>query len=103
MAEPQVVGEPEAGCVRLVGQPGAVRCRECRDLGVGRREHQDIARRLAEIDGFGAVVDGARGGGEEMHQASRIAASMPARFIPLRPITTSSVRGVSSAFQSQSK
>ena len=52
-------------------QPRAERTmgvRQQRQLGVRRGQHDDVARRLAEIARLGAVVDGAGLGDEQVHQ-----------------------------------
>ena len=51
VAKLQQVGEPQR---RLFIQP-SVRLRQHRKIAGRRREHDDLARRLAEIDGFGTV------------------------------------------------
>ena len=54
-------------------RPGArpqrrLRLGEAGEFGVGRREEDDVAGCLAEIDGLAAVRNSARFGGEEMHR-----------------------------------
>ncbi len=60
VAEKQQVGEAEAR--RIGRQPGA-RLRQTGKLGVGRGDEDDVAGRLAEIDGLAAVGDRAGLGG----------------------------------------
>jgi len=66
VAEPHEVGEPQA---RPAGarREAALRRREAGDLAVRRRQDDDVARALAEIDRGAAVGDGSGLGGEEVH------------------------------------
>ncbi len=121
VAEAEKVGEAQARpavarCGIRRGKSGP-RCGEAGDLGVGRRQHDDLAGALAEIDGGGAVVDTAWPGCEQMHgsaapnahraadhSAASAAVSKPASIActatlstPRSAMTTSSLRRVSSA------
>ena len=56
VAELHQVGEAERR--RAIAESG-LRLGEAGELGIGGREQHDIPRRLAEVDGVGAVLDGA--------------------------------------------
>ena len=79
-----------------------MRAGERSKFAVRRREHHDIGRRLAEVDGLGRAVDHARCRGEEMHQPLSMAA-MAARSMCFSPITTICVPRASPAFHGRSK
>ena len=70
MAEAKQVGEPQARLRPVFGKPGLGRGKTG-DLGVRGGEHDDVARRLAEIDGGRSVVDLPRPGREQVHGFSR--------------------------------
>ena len=55
----------EAECGRAVFEPG-LRMSETGELGIGGGEQHDIPRRLAEVHGVRAVLDGARLRGEQV-------------------------------------
>ena len=105
MAEAQIIREAQARCrgvaTGITPDPMPVGSRQRSDLGIGRRQNNDVPGVLTKIDRFRTVIDRARCCGEKMHQA--IIASMAARSMPDLPMTTSSVRGVSVAVQSRSK
>ena len=67
MAEMQQTGEPQAGHVGIPRQPPFLRLRQAGDFGVGSGQEDDIARCLAEINGFRPVLDSSRLCGEKMH------------------------------------
>ncbi len=77
-----------AGSARL--RPARLRRRRAGELGVGRREHDDLARRLAEIDRL-AAVSGVPGcaRADASARASRPGAASTARGSRPLPITTS--------------
>jgi hypothetical protein len=68
VAEEKQVGEPEA---RRIGTELRLRLGEAGELGVGRGQENNVARRLAEVDSLAAVGDRTGLGGEEMHRFSR--------------------------------
>ncbi len=95
---------------RVLGAPPRLRRREQRDLGVGARQHDDVARRLGEIDRGRSVGDDARvrwraDAFSRPRRRSRpaSAASTAARSRPFLPITTSRVARASPAAQGRSK
>ena len=55
--------QPQIGCGVHLRPRGAQRSQ----FGIGGGDDDEISGRLAEIDGLGAVGDGARRGGEKMH------------------------------------
>ena len=61
MLELQQIGEAERhwGGTMGAGQQG--------QFTVGGGEHNDIGRRLYQVDGFGGAINHARNGGEKMH------------------------------------
>ena len=65
VAEVEQAGEPERRKV-LIGDlpPGLGQRRQFR---VGRRQHHDVARGLAQVDPMAAIVDGAGLGDKQMH------------------------------------
>ena len=66
------VGEPQAREIRAICGDGPLACRgEHRDLAVGRREHDDLGRRLTEIDGLVAVRDYAALCRQQVHASGR--------------------------------
>ena len=98
VGELQEVGETEA---RKVVAEARARGGEARELGIGGRQHDDVARRLAEVDGFRSVGDDARLGRQKMHQPA-IAASTASRSRPVWPMITSCVARASPGRQSRS-
>ncbi len=71
MPKRQQAREPEVRPIRISRHERPLRRGQAGDLAVRRRQHDDIALCLAEIDGLAAVIDLARLGGEEMHRISR--------------------------------
>ena len=67
MAEMQQAGEPQARRVRILRQPPNLGLRQAGDFGVGGGQEDDVARRLAEIDGLRPVLDSPRLCGKKMH------------------------------------
>ena len=67
MAELHEVREPQRGCARA--EP-ASRLGEAGKLGIGSGQQHDVPRRLAEVHGVRAVLDGAGLGGEQVHGLS---------------------------------
>ena len=57
-------GQPDRGGIvqRCAG------LRQGGKFGVGHRKKHDVGGRLAQIEGFRAIVDRPRGGGEQVHQ-----------------------------------
>ena len=55
MAEPEHVGEPQ--CRRL-GRPSRLGCGQASKLGIRGRDIDNVAGRLAEIDGFAIIIGG---------------------------------------------
>ncbi len=64
MLQAEKVGEPQA---RLGFRPEIKSARQAGELRVGRRQENDVTRRLLQIDGLVVAADGARLGGEQMH------------------------------------
>ena len=64
VAEMQEAGQAQTR--EIVCQTGA-RLRQRRELGIGRRQHDDVARRLAQVDRLGAVGNTPGLGGQQMH------------------------------------
>ncbi len=63
VAELEQAGEAQAGRVAFALREATLRRGEAGDLAVGRREHDDVCGRLAEIDCGAAIGDGAGLGG----------------------------------------
>ncbi len=101
VAELHQIGEPEAGqCPRHL----PIGFRQQRQIAGGGGKENNIPRRLAEIDGFAAVVDLAGLGDEKVHQTGGFnAASAAARSKSCRPMTTSRLCRVSPSAQGRSK
>ncbi len=100
VAELHQVGETER---RETGAQAGARVSQHGELGIGGRQHDDVAGRLAEIDRLGPVGDGAGLGGEKMHQGSWASTrAMASRSRPVSPMTTSSVRRISPGRQGRS-
>ena len=118
MLQPQEVRQPQRRGSRAQPSGGTG---QAGDLRIGRRQHDDVGRRLAEIDRLAAIVDRAFLGKEKMHEAApysaaacaapSVRARMVARIVPqvaasspsCRPMTTSRVARVSPGFQGRSK
>ena len=66
IAQVQQTSQTEAGKVLAVKLGACLRY--CRQFCIGRRQHDDITRRLTQIDGVGSVIDGAGFGSEKMHK-----------------------------------
>jgi len=64
MRELQQVGEAQA---RLRLGEMRMGARQARQLAVRRRQHHDLARRLAKVDGLAAIGDLTGPGSEQMH------------------------------------
>ncbi len=77
--EPHHRREPQRRRLGILGTPPRLRRREQRDLGIGARQHDDVARRLCQIDRGRSVGDDAGFGGEQMHSAGP-GQSRPARL-----------------------
>src|SRR6185503_15669750 len=113
--DPQIDRHRMLEVAQLHGLAGPCR-REAAEIAVGERQHRDVARRLAEVDGCDDVVERCGAGREQMHAYSsrlrprslsqktypkrpRVTA---ARSMPLSPITTSAPARGSPAFHGRS-
>ena len=85
MAQIAEMREPHAWQTMPLGSVGRG---ETGEVAVGERQDHDVARRLAEIDRFDAVVEARSCGLEQMHGYPRNALVTASRSRPLRPITT---------------
>src|SRR5258708_16061311 len=84
------MGQPHARQIRALSLPGRG---ERAEIAVGERQHDDVTRRLAEIDRFDDFVEVGRTRGEQMHRLSPLlqpasARVTAARSSPFNPITT---------------
>ena len=67
MAEPHDRREAQRWCGGVGGTAARLGGGEQRDLGIGARQHDDVAWRLRQVHRRRAVGDGAGFGGEEVH------------------------------------
>ena len=97
--------EPQARRRRVVAPAPRLRRGEQRDLGVGAGQHDDVARRLGEIDRGRSVGDGAGLGrrADAFSQPPRAPRGSRRGRCPLRPITTSRRRARLAGRQARSK
>ena len=71
MLQLREVCEPQAGSA----WPYRMRCRECAEVGIGKREADDIARRLRQVDCRLLPVQPVQVAREDMHRQSAAGAS----------------------------
>ena len=71
MGQMHDVGEPQGGCLRIGLKPPRLGIGQGRQFRVGGGQHDDVARRLAQVEGVGSVVDEAGLGGKKMQSGLR--------------------------------
>jgi len=71
VAEVHDVGEAQGGRLRIGLKPPRLGVGQGRQFRVGGGQHDDVARRLAQVEGFRSVVDEAGLGGKKMQSGLR--------------------------------